>query len=53
MRIHCDVCGAEIAKEAALPYEEEGEVLYYCSRECYDAREPREPEQGAEPDEAR
>ncbi|MGQ0613373.1 MAG: hypothetical protein ACT4PV_06520 [Planctomycetaceae bacterium] len=50
MRIHCDVCGLEISKEEAVTYEEDGEILYYCSQECYDAREPREPELGDEPD---
>jgi len=35
MRIHCDVCGAEIEKEEALEVEgEEGEIFFFCSEDC-------------------
>ncbi|MHC4222687.1 MAG: hypothetical protein ACYSUN_01740 [Planctomycetota bacterium] len=34
MRIRCDVCGAEIAKEVAIVEEVSGMVTYYCSTAC-------------------
>jgi hypothetical protein len=37
MRIHCDNCGAAIEKEDAIVHEvDEGEILYYCTEECYE-----------------
>ena len=38
MRIHCDVCGAEIAKEEAIVEEFEGEAVYFCSPNCAESR---------------
>jgi len=38
MRIHCDVCGAEIAKEEAIVEEFEGEAVCFCSAECAESR---------------
>ena len=38
MRIHCDVCGAEIAKEEAIVEEFESEAVYFCSPECAESR---------------
>ncbi|MHC4931363.1 MAG: eL24 family ribosomal protein [Planctomycetota bacterium] len=34
MRIRCDVCGAEIAKDVAIVEEVNGTVTYYCSTSC-------------------
>jgi len=34
MRIHCDACGAEIAKEEALTRQLDHQVLYFCSDKC-------------------
>jgi ribosomal protein L24E len=43
MRIHCDFCGTEIEKDAALAYEMEGgEVLHFCSEECLESLEYHE-----------
>lgn len=34
MRIHCDVCGAEIELEKAIVREVDEEQVYYCSLVC-------------------
>jgi hypothetical protein len=35
MRIHCDGCGAEIAKDAAIGFlAEDGEHYWFCSEAC-------------------
>jgi ribosomal protein L24E len=34
MRIRCDVCGSEIAKETAIVEMVDAEVLYFCSTRC-------------------
>jgi ribosomal protein L24E len=53
VRIHCDYCGAEIAKEGAIVREtEDGEVLYFCSDECLESSDYhetlRDPDRGEE-----
>ncbi len=42
MRIHCDVCGAEIEKDEAIVTEWDGEPLYVCSEECLEESERRD-----------
>lgn len=39
MRIHCDVCGAEIEREKAIVREIDEEPVYYCSPKCAEEAE--------------
>lgn len=42
MRIHCDLCGAEITKEEALMRTLDDQVLYFCSDKCLESHEHHE-----------
>jgi YHS domain-containing protein len=37
--IECDHCGAEILEEDALTSEVDGDVYFFCSPECLEAKE--------------
>ena len=49
MRIHCDVCKAQIEKDDAIVFsDEEGELFYFCSEECVEASEGLDPDRELE-----
>jgi hypothetical protein len=53
MRIHCDLCGAEIEEKDALPSDDDEEdVEFFCSQKCLEkALEGHERFHGFEVDE--